>query len=66
MNVFELRVKVERRREDLVKMMVNPGHKTLEDYQRALTTIRTLDEVLEMTRERHGEDGKQARSPAAA
>lgn len=63
MNVFEIRAKVERRREEVARMIVSPGYKTLEDYQRALTQIRTYDEVLEMTRERHGEDGKR---PAAA
>lgn len=59
MNVFELRTKIERRREELAKMVVAPGYKTLEDYQRALAKISTFDEVLEMTRER-GNESKSA------
>lgn len=59
MNVFELRIKIERRREELAKMVVTPGFKTLEDYQRALAKISTFDEVLEMTRER-GNENKSA------
>lgn len=65
MNIFELRTKIERRREDLTKMMVTPGHKTLEDYQRALTTVRTLDEVLEMMRERANDEGNAKPRSAA-
>lgn len=55
MNVFEIRTKIEQRRGEVIRMMVNPGLKTFEDYQRALTQVRTLDEVLEMTRERGNE-----------
>lgn len=65
MNVFELRVKVERRRGELAKMVVTPGFKTLEDYQRALAKIQALDEVMEMTRERGNESGKDKDRTAA-